>query len=177
MSQLSIDELAYVVPFVLHEDAAPVTKLMSANMISVSSILGIGNEKLTHFLLATHIKRNIQDSEDHTALWMAMLEDFETLMTLDPDARGPWRFLLLFSKADEEVRCVEWGAKSYNAADECCSECLADRERRPWSDMRRSSRWRGTTNFSLPQYVARFRQPLHPLASSKFMWRFHFSWM
>ena len=74
LRNLTIDELTYVVPLVLHEDAAPVTKLLSANMISVSSILGLGNKKLTHFLLATHIKRNKSDSEDHTPLWNAIFK-------------------------------------------------------------------------------------------------------
>lgn len=172
---LSMDELQYVVPLVLHEDAAPITKLLGANMISFSSILGVGDEKLTHFLCASYIKRKKDEAGDHTPMWNALLADFEALITTaDSDSRGPWRFLLLFVKGDEEVRCVEWGLQHYNASEECCSECKADRSGRPWTDMRRGASWRGTEGFTLEQYRARIRQPLHPLANSKFLWRFFF---
>lgn len=170
----TIDELSHVVPIVLHEDAAPVTKIMSANMISFSSAIGLGSEKDTQFLCATFIKRKKAEAEDHSALWAAMLGDFEGLMQPDNEGRGPWKFLLMFAVADEEVRCVEWGLASYNAAGECCSECRADRSSRPWTDMRRGAAWRGTERVSIQQYRDCIRQPRHPLADSKFLWRFFF---
>lgn len=40
--------------------------------------------------------------------------------------------------------------------------------------MRRGARWRGTETFTNEQYISRFRRPLHPLAASKFVWRFFF---
>jgi hypothetical protein len=174
LSKLSMDELAHVVPMVLHEDAAPVTKNLSANMISISSMLGLGGEKFTQLLVATHVKRKKADGEDHSSLWKEILEDFEGLMKEDTLARGPWKFLLLFALGDEEVRCVEWGLTSYNAKDECCSECKADRHGRPWTDMRRGASWRGTEAFTLDEYRSRMRRPLHPMADSKFLWRFFF---
>ena len=174
LRNLSMDELAYVVPMVLHEDAAPVTKMLSSNMLSSSSLLGLGNEKVTQLLHATYIKRKKADGEDHGLLWAALMADFEGLMQNDQASRGPWRFLLLFALADEEVRCVEWGLTSWGAANECCSECRADRQKRPWTDMRRGSSWRGTESFTLEAYRGRFRRPLHPLSASKFVWRFFF---
>ena len=50
----------------------------------------------------------------------------------------------------------------------------ADRDRRPWTDLRRAAAWRGTEFFGLEDYLARMSQPLHPLARSKFAWRFFF---
>ena len=157
---------------VLHEDAAPITKVLSSNMILSSSLLSQGNDKITQLLHGSYIKHKKSDSDDHTPLWSALLKDFEELMENDAPSRGPWRFLLLFSMVDEEVRCVEYGLPSYGAVQACCSECLADRGGRPWTDLRRCSKWRGTEFFTLEQYVHRLRRPLHPLAASKFVWRF-----
>jgi len=123
---MRMDDLAFVVPLALHEDAAPVTKLLGANIISMSSVLGLGNEKVTQFLIATYVKRKKAEAFDHTPLWNAILEDLEGLFQKDEASRGPWRFLLMFALGDEEVRCVEWGLTSYGAAQECCSECKVD---------------------------------------------------
>lgn len=174
LGALTLDELSHIVPLVLHEDAAPVTKLLSSNMISCSSLLAHGSEKENQLLIATFIKRKKAEAEDHSQLWREILQDFESLMVENTESRGPWRFLLFFSIGDEEVRCVEWGLVSYGAADECCSECTANRTSRPWTDMRRGAGWRGTDNFTIAQYRDRCRRPLHPLANSTFMWRFFF---
>lgn len=122
---LALDDLACIVPLVLHQDAAPITKLLGANMISVSSILGLGSEKTTQLLIATHIKRNKAEAPNLSHLWQAILDDFEVLFHKDEASRGPWRFVLLFALGDEECRCVEWGLTSWSAAEECCSECKA----------------------------------------------------
>jgi hypothetical protein len=181
---LSMDDLQYVIPLALHEDAAPVTKRLGANTISFSSVLAEGNEKLTHFLSTTYIKRVRAEAGDHTPMWNALLADFEALSTgiVDGIAVAPiegveggcWKFLLLFSKADEEVRCGEWGMVSYSAADEVCSECTANRTTRPWTDMRRGASWRGTEIPTLALYIARCRTPVHRMVGSRFFWRFFF---
>lgn len=143
-------------------------------MLSISSVLGIGHEKTTQLLIATHVKHKKSEAPDLTQLWNTILEDFEVLVQKDEASRWPWRFLVLFAVGDEEVRVVEWGLTSYNAAEECCSECKADRQHHPWTDMRRGAAWRGTEFVTLDQYRARFRQPLHPLANSKLTWRYFF---
>eukprot|EP00972_Heterocapsa_arctica_P012561 1845557-Heterocapsa_arctica.AAC.1 len=95
-----MDELAHIVPMVLHEDAAPVTNILSGNMISISYLLGLGGEKFTQLLVATHVKRNKADGEDHSSLWKEILEDFEGLMKEDTLASGPWTFMLVFALGD-----------------------------------------------------------------------------
>jgi hypothetical protein len=177
----SKDDLRYVIPLTIHEDAGPITKLRSAVMISFASLLGLGNEKVTHFLCATYIKRG---QVDNTPMWNDLMTDFEAMSTglvsgspVAPvkEADGVnWKFLLLFAKGGEEVRCNEWGLMHYSGATEICSECLANRTNRPWTDMRRGASWRGTEDMSLVQYRERMRKPLHPLATSKFMWRVFF---
>ena len=112
--------------------------------------------------------------------WATVLDDFRDLalghtqdnVVLAHDAHGrTWRFLLLFCKGDEQQRADEWGLVHYNAGDECCTECLADRTTRPFSDLQASAAWRSTTIGDLDTYLNRFRVPRHPLASSPFVWR------
>ena len=49
-----------------------------------------------------------------------------------------WRFLLLFTE------CDEFEMTHYNGADEVCSECLANRTNRPFTEMRADAAWRLT---------------------------------
>ena len=55
LRHITMDELTYLVPLVLHEDAAPVTKLLSANMLSFSSLLALGSEKYNDVSCASHM--------------------------------------------------------------------------------------------------------------------------
>eukprot|EP00959_Pyramimonas_sp_CCMP1952_P157854 3300826-Pyramimonas_sp.AAC.1 len=79
---------------------------------------------------------------DHGA-WEAILADFETLgngmvsaSTELRDVHGTqWQCVLMLCKGDEEVRCVEWGFPSYSSNTEVCSECLANRTNRPYTDL------------------------------------------
>ena len=43
--------------------------------------------------------------------------------------------MLLFAKADEDCRSNDWGLPHYSAKDEVCSECLANRSTRPYTDL------------------------------------------
>ena len=103
-----------------------------------------------------------------------MLEDFENLADGLGSEVGRWQYLLLFAKSDEQCRCDEYGLTHYNAAHECCSECLANRSDLPWSDLQPSASWRPTVIENVGPYLARIRTPLHPLAASRFMWRHFF---
>ena len=174
LSTMTREQRSMLVPLTLHEDAGPITKKSSANCISFSAVLGQGNEKLTHFLCATYVKRNRDDNVDNNPMWRALLSDLEALAVGGVGEEG-WRFLVLFAKADEQVRCDEWGLTHYNAADEVCSECRANRTSRPWTDMRRASLWRGTENMDATTYRNRIPAPPHPLADSRLFWMILFA--
>ena len=77
----------------------------------------------------------------------------------------------LVVEADEETHVASWGLPSYNDALEPCSECMADREHRPYTDLSRGALWRPTERMPLVAYMIRFREPLHPLVTSGFMSR------
>ena len=113
-----------------------------------AGILAEGSEKLTNFLCAPAIK-SIKGNEDHKA-WEAMLADFEHLAngSIDViDAEGTsWDFVLVFSNADAECRCNDWGLTHYSAADEVCPECLAILSNRPYTDLSRNATWRPTAD-------------------------------
>ena len=58
-----------------------------------------------------------------------------------------WKCFFLFAKADEEQHVVSWGMwgmPGYNAPDEVCPECLANRDQRPFTDLSPGARWRAT---------------------------------
>ena len=177
---LSLDELSYMIPLSLHEDAGPITKRLSANHISFSSLLSEGNEKLTHFLICTHVKKKGDNLQ--AKMWEILLGDMDGLScgvvngsTVAP--AGPdryWKFLVLFCKCDEECRCNMYGFAHWGASDEVCSECLCNRCAMPFTDLQVSAAWRPTEIKSIDQYKGRVRQPCHPLIGSKYFWRFMF---
>ena len=101
---------------------------------------------------------------DLLALGSGMVDGVE--VAKDPDGTV-WSFCLLFAKGDEEVHCNEWGLPHYNGA-EVCSECLANRDDRPYTDLRPSAAWRATTPLGHEAYMARCREPRHPLLASPF---------
>ena len=172
LNTMTRDQLAYTIPLTIHEDAGPITKKSSANCISFASLLAEGNEKLTHFLCVSYIKKVRAEGVDNAPMWQALLADLEALCTgavngrivapVEPDGHVGWRFVILFAKADEQVRCDDWGLPHYNAAHECCSECLANRSTRPWTDMRLCAAWRGAEDMDLATYRARVPAPRPP---------------
>jgi hypothetical protein len=142
-----------------------------------------GSEKTTHFPISTWMKSKETTPAQTQAFWTTVLDDFRDLavgrtqenVLLAQDAHGrTWRFLLLFCKGDEQVRADEWGLVHYNAANQCCPDCLANRSTHPFSDLQASADWRTTVITDLDTYMNRFRVPRHPLAASPFAWR-HFS--
>ena len=76
-----------------------------------------------------------------------------------------WRFFFLFTKCDEEVRCTEFGMTRCIGVDEVCSECLANRTHRPFTDMRSDAVWRFTKGYHSILYKVRSKRPLHALSS------------
>ena len=72
----------------------------------------------------------------------------------------------MFCKADEEVRSNEFGLAHFGAADEVCSECLADRTGRPFTALGPDALWRGTEGMDFGAYRARIRAPAHPVVAS-----------
>lgn len=156
----------YLIPLTVHEDAGPYAKKKSCNVISFSSLLGEGSEKLRQWPIASYIKAGPSTSEQIDALWVPLLADFRSLV--EDRICGPWRFILMFAKADLENRSNAWGLPHYNSADQPCAECLANRTTMPFTDLRASAAWRSAPALSYAAYTARCRAPLHPLVSSVF---------
>ena len=159
-----------VVPLTVHEDAGPFIKNRSANIISFSAMYARGGEKICQLPIASFIKNRALTHAETVSLWQPILRDFADLAARGV---GNYRFVLLFAKGDLEARSVTWGLPSYNCTTPC-SGCLANRiaGSMPFTDLRADAPWRGTYQMTLGQYVARSRQPLHPLLSSPFMWRY-----
>ena len=68
----------------------------------------------------------------------------------------------------------ENGVCSYNAADECCGRCLANRSNRPFSDTRPSAKWMETAPLSNENLLERLRSQEHPLAMCRQAKRFFY---
>ena len=54
--------------------------------------------------------------------------------------------------------------QSYNAYNEMCGRCLADRGERPFSDTRQNAEWCKTSPLSNAVFLERIRRAMHPLA-------------
>ena len=76
----------------------------------------------------------------------------------------------MFGKADSEQHSVGWGCVSFNAAQELCIYCPANRSDKPYVDAQASAKWR-LFRFSLKQFLARMKHPLHPLFAAGFFTR------
>ena len=165
----SAHSLRNAIPVVVHQDAGPYSKAKSADCICCSSLLAEGSEKITKFLLATCVA----DRGNDAAVWDEILRDLEVAAAGN---FGGFSFILLFAKADEEQRCVKWGLPGYNDAHEVCADCLCNRSNRPYTDLSRSARWRGTETMPKEAFLARIRDhpARHLLAASPFFTRWFF---
>jgi hypothetical protein len=168
----TLDELEVIIPIVLHTDAAPFTKVASCNCVSVSGLLGAGDEKLTKYLVCSHVK---DKDEDPSRIWCHIIDDCLALGTgvvdgveVAREGDALWKFAYLFQLQDEETRCNEFGLSHYNAPSEQCSECLGNRTSRPLTDLLPGALWRPTERMPLVAYKARVREPSHPLVDSPF---------
>lgn len=170
---LTSEELSNVVPLTLHADAGPYSKTSSCYCISFSGLLAVGDEQLVKYLCSSHIKG---EGGRIDTFWAHLISDFTALgcgkvggCEIARDAEGNlWRFALLYCKSDEEARCNDFGFAHFSAAAEICSECLANRTNRPFTDLRESAAWRPSENMDFATYKMRVRVPPHPLCDSAF---------
>ena len=164
------EDLMYSFPVTTHEDTGPVTKLLGANCLSFSGLLGRGPEKVTKFLIASAVKQWQTD----TKVWQTILDDFDMLARdgFLGSFSQRWHAIYLCGRVDEEVRSNDYGAASSSTKNPC-SECNCDRSGVPFTDLRASARWRPTEIRSLPEYKAKMRGG-HPLVESHYFTRFMF---
>ena len=173
-------DLATTLPCCVHQDAGPFSKTKSCDNVSFSSLLGDGDEKVTKYLNFTYIAKS--DSKTRPTpcpiAWGRFLEDWDDLGTgligdtpIAKDEDGTmWCFILLFLKGDEENACNEWGMPHYGS-EEVCGMCMANRVTRPFTDLRRVAAWRPTEAMPHEVFMARLREPLHPLMASPYCHR------
>ena len=100
-----------------HTDGAPYSKTHSCTTINFSALLSKGDEKLNKYPCASFIK--LRRDSGNPGAWAHLVADFEALAEGRDSAGGgfvslhsdgtPWRFALLFAKADEEARCNDFG--------------------------------------------------------------------
>ena len=178
---MDIDTLETVVPFTLHADAGPYSKTSAVYCVSCSSLVGLGEAKLTNFLCASYVQRS--GGGDDTLWWQRLIDDLIALGSgvvegkeVARDSDGTlWRVALLFVKCDEDVRANDFGLSHFASRNEVCPDCLANRTTRPFTDMGEGASWRPGEDMAFILYKARAREPNHPLvASSFFCHRFFF---
>ena len=135
-------------PIVLHEDGGPWGVGKSANVVSFSSLLGRGSELECKFPIATCVAVTGEPGHD-SVFWQTFFGDLDNLAKgLDQhgnpvaaDGAIKWGAVNIFGKADMEVECLKWGLSSYNAAEEVCAWCLANRTTRPFTDLKPTAAW------------------------------------
>ena len=85
--------------------------------------------------------------------WKVLLDDMDRLAQgLLPDGNHiyvddngrVWGGILLFGTGDLEQLCFCWGCVSYNAMDEMCPWCLANRSTMPFTNCQEDAEWRPT---------------------------------
>ena len=143
------------VPLVIHEDAGPISKLSSAFVRSFHSVLGVGTELESRFLIASYVKRaGIEDKS-----LPLIMESFAELA--GDVGEGHWGGILLFCSADMEHACNEWGLRHFNST-KMCAWCDADTGEVPHTDFGEQAKWRETLA-TQGQFLRRVRAPRHPL--------------
>ena len=164
-------DLVCTVPLAVHTDAGPCTKSLSCYCVSWSSILSVGPEKLTKFLICSYTK---EEGPAELRVWERLIQDFDALAAgrlaetpIAQEGRRTWRFILLVAKMDEEARCNDFGWAHYGA-EQPCSERLCNRNDRPFTDLSAGAAWRETEGMAWEACKARARVPLHPLVDSHY---------
>ena len=163
-------ELATVVPLCVHSDGAPYSKKNSCVVVSFSSLLAVGEEKLTKLVCCSFLK---SDGAGGYTSWNHLLVDFEGLATgvvggreVARDVDGTvWSFALLFVKGDEEVRSNAYGLAHFGARGEVCSGCLSGRTDRVFTDLRDTAGWRPTARMDLKPIAIEFGAHTTPLST------------
>ena len=70
-----------------------------------------------------------------------------------------------------EVHCIAWGLPGYSGGPGACSECEADEDGLPYSDLRPAALWRPTAPLSNERFMGRLRGT-HPLRLSIYMCKY-----
>ena len=175
----SLQELQFYIPVTIHEDAGPISKAQGATIVSWSSLLALGSEKVSHYPIGTWTRPKTNwDRSRLDPFWDATMRDFSALAAgvvagqeILPLSSGEClKIVLLFAKGDEQVRADEWFLHHYNAADECCPDCHANRSTVPFTDCRSVAAWRQAAPMSMDQYRDRMKRPLHRMTASRFFW-------
>ena len=158
----SAADLRRHIPVIVHDDAGPVSKSSSAYVRNWWSLLGVGRETETRFLLSTVMK---EQHELPDLSWRAILRSFEELSRPVPD--DGWGALLLFVGSDLEFACNDLGFTHFNAV-QCCYLCGATNgPGAPNNDFSRDALWKGTLK-SNRNFKDTFRRPLHGLTAHDF---------
>ena len=148
----SVADLVTTIPCATHTDAGPVTLTRSSNILSWSSMVGVGGEKVTKYIIASHLKVAESSVVDEPA-WGKLLRDFDCLAEgvdgegepVAQEGRRKWRFCLLVFKSDEDVKANELGMCHFNAP-EPCQDCWANDSNRPCTDLTHGAAWRATAH-------------------------------
>ena len=161
-------DLICTVPCVVHSDAGPCTKAKSTNCVSWSALLGSGGEKSSKFLVCSALNSTAAETGQAGNDFYKTSSKATGVVggkEVARDKRRLWRFVLSAAKADEEVRCNEWGLPHFGGA-ENCSDCLCNKSTRPHTDLQASAAGRPTADMDCEGWVARIREPVHPLLKS-----------
>ena len=150
-------DLRWCVPLVVHDDAGPINKNMSAYSRNFFGLLGSGPEVEARFLISTEVK-NMSEFDDHS--WPRILQSFEALANQGADDNH-WGGILLFVSADLEYACNDLGLPHFNGRN-MCSWCWANTSYLPHTDYSDGALWRGTL-VDNAVFMNRVRRPLHPL--------------
>lgn len=167
-------KLETLVPLTLHADAGPFTKTAACYCVSFSSLLSTGEAALVKYPVGAYVKPG--GAARDLPFWERLLAALEARGTGYVNGRfvardrdgSVWRFTLLFVKRDEDVRANDFGLAHYAARREVCSECLAHRSTRPFTDNRAEALWRPPERMPFLAYTAKMRHPLHALPASVF---------
>jgi len=149
-------DLAFHVPLMLFDDAGPISKHQSTFARVWYSLLGVGAEKETRFLMATGLKTDRADRS-----WGPIMASLERLA--GPVEPGSWGGVPLFMGADLEYACNVMKLKHYSAV-QMCMHCEADKKDIPFHDFHGGAKWRSTI-LSNDAFMARVGEPRNPMVA------------
>ena len=158
-------DLKWHVPLMVFDDAGPVSHTNSTFCRCFYSVLGMGSEKETRFLIGTGLKSN----EEPDLSWGPIMDSFGKLaLPVDRDSdAGNWGGVLLFVGCDLEYACNVLGLPHFNSATQCCADCEANASDKPYNNFGSESPWRRTIRTN-EGYLRALRRPLHPLVGHAF---------
>ena len=173
-------------PISMHNDAGPVSRKLSAYVLSWASIFGIGSEIECRFLIASWMPDSFEGLPERVwaECWKSFCalasgvvpEGFEgagSYLALDADGTI-WKGIVLTSLADGEYNQNVIGMNGASHA-EPCFLCRCNRSTHPFTALGTSAKWM-ETRCSNEEFLNRVRRPLHGMAAwpcfSKYMPRF-----